>query len=537
MAETLDGGKPGYRSNRHFDLLNENLVFQFTQSKINDSSALSYAFYQRYQSYNGGGILLNVTSHDEVMPDNDPWIGASRYAALSSMAGLPMIFYGQEKGIGLHNAADPNAALDGFAEHELNFGKYVPHFKRWNQLQVWTSPTPFGGGLDQWYGRVNWARLNSPALRSRNYRTLATIGGPEDSGIFAVAKWEQTGAGPATSDVVLAFTRFMEHGGGHFQDANTYSLQPVWNELGLDTGKTYTVRNLASSDAFFEFTNGWPQTGAQLWNSGIYVELPVDVGGAITRDGAIVQYLKLVELTNEVNQAPVITLPASHLLALGSSTSFPVSVTDADGDPVTTNYLSGPVGATFSGGLFAWTALPTNFVNTTNLVVFTADDQQGATNSVVTNTATIVVPFDFDQDGLGDAWEIGNYATLTNGPAGDTDFDGVNNGAEYVAGTQPTNLVSFFRVETVAHTVNPTNRVVTVPTVPGRRYRIYYANAGYSNNATWNAFANTNNGVGTWLETNTSPATRQFADDETTNSTLGAPAGGQRTYRVTVENP
>jgi hypothetical protein len=537
MAETLDGGKPGYRSNRHFDLLNENLVFQFTQSKINDSSSLSYAFYLRGLSYNGGAVLLNVTSHDEVMPDNDPWITASRYAAISSMAGLPMIFYGQEKGIGLFNAGDPNAALDGFADHELNFGKYVPHFKRWNQLQTWTNSPPFSGGLDQLYGRINWARLNSPALRSRNYRTLGTTGGPEDSGIFAVAKWEQSGAGPATSDVVLAFTRFMEHGGGHSLDANTFSLQPVWNDLGLDTNKSYTVRNLASSDAFFEFTNGWPQTGAQLWNNGIYVELPVDVGGAITRDGAIVQYLKIVEVTNVVNQAPVIVLPGSHILALGSSTSFPVTVTDADGDPVTTNLLSGPAGSTFTGGLFSWTALPTNFVNSTNLVVFTADDQQGATNSVATNSATIVVPFDFDGDGLGDAWEIGHYGTLSNGPAGDTDSDGFNNNAEYVAGTQPTNLNSLFRVQAVSPSANPTTRVVTVGTEPGRRYRIFFTDAGYSNTSAWSAFANTNNGVGTWLETNTAASTRQFADDQSTNTTLGAPAQGQRSYRVTVESP
>ncbi len=537
MAETLDGGKPGYRSNRHFDLLNENLVFQFTQSKISDSSTLSYAFYQRAQSYAGGAILLNITSHDEVMADNDAWLCASRYAAVSCMAGLPMVFYGQEKGIGLHDAAQPWLARDGFAEHELNFGKYVPHFKRWNQLTVWTNPPPDSTGLDQWYGRVNWARLNSPALRSRNYQTLASTGGPEDSGIFAVAKWETAGAGPATSDVVLAFTRFMEHGGGHSLDANTYNLQPVWSTLGLDTSKTYTVRNLASSDAQFEFTNGWPQTGAQLWNSGLYVALPVDTAGSITNDGAIVQYLKLVEVPGSTNIAPVITLPGSHILALGSTTSFPVTVTDANGNAVTTNFASGPGGSTFSGGVFTWTALPTSFVNTTNPVVFTADDLQGATNSVVTNTAVIVVPFDFDSDGLGDDWEITHYAGLTNGPTGDTDVDGVPNGDEYVAGTVPTNVSSYFRVQAVVQSSGNTNRIITVPTVDGRRYHAWFANGGYSNQAGWTFFGNTNDGFGTWLETNLIGGTHSFTDDETTNSTFGPPSGGQRSYRVTVEKP
>jgi hypothetical protein len=40
MAETLDGGVPGYRSNRHFDILNENMVFQFTQAHVSDPATL-----------------------------------------------------------------------------------------------------------------------------------------------------------------------------------------------------------------------------------------------------------------------------------------------------------------------------------------------------------------------------------------------------------------------------------------------------------------------------------------------------------------
>jgi hypothetical protein len=530
MAETLDGGKPGYRSNRHFDILNESLVFQFTQSKINDSSALSYAFYLRNLAYNNGAILLNVTSHDEVMPDNDPWVTAARYGAISSMAGLPMIFYGQEQGIGLHDAFNPNAALDGFADHELNFGKYVPHFKRWNQLQVWTNPPPNSDGLDQWYGRVNWARLNSPALRSRNHRVLATMAGPEDARIFAVAKWETAGAGPATSDVVLAFTRFIEHGLNHTNAANVFNLQPVWNELGLETNKLYTVRNLAASDAFFEFTNGWPRTGLDLYTNGIYVELKVDVGQPITNDGAVVQYLKLVEL-DAPNQPPVISLPGPHILAVGSSTSFPVTVTDADGDPVTTNFVSAPSGATYSGGVFSWTALPVSVAGTTNLVVFSADDQQGEPNSVVTNTTTIVVPFDIDADGLPDGWEWTYFATLTNTPGGDADGDTVPNVDEWIAGTLPNSSSSFFRVQALAQSGG---RTVAIPTVSGRLYRIHYADANYTNGVPWQPFANTNLGFGVWVETNTS-GTRVFTDDEGTNSTLGPPAQGRRVYRVTVE--
>jgi hypothetical protein len=103
MAETLDGGVPGFRSNRHFDILNENLVFRFTQEKINYSYQLRQALEDRRNAYSGGAVLLNLTGHDEVMPDNDPWLVASRYGAVSAVDGLPMIFYGQEWGIGLFN--------------------------------------------------------------------------------------------------------------------------------------------------------------------------------------------------------------------------------------------------------------------------------------------------------------------------------------------------------------------------------------------------------------------------------------------------
>lgn len=532
MAETLDGGKPGYRSNRHFDILNENLVFQFTQSKISDSSALSYAFWVRNIAYDGGAILLNVTSHDEVMPDNDGWLTLSRYAAISSMAGLPMIFYGQERGIGLFDPLNPNNPLDGFADHELNFGKWVPHFKRWNQLQIWTNPPPFTDGMDALYGRINWARLNSPALRSRHHRVLATMSGPEDPQIFAVAKWETPGAGPATSDVVLAFTRFMEHGGGHTVATNRFNLQPVWNELGLSTDKLYTVRNLASSNPLFMFTNGWPRTGLDLYTNGIYVELRVDVGQPITNDGAIVQYLKLVEVPAS-NQPPTVLLPGPHVLAVGSATNFSVTATDPDGDPVLLAFVSGPAGSSFTGGVFSWTALPPGVAGTTNPVVFVADDQKSQPNSVVTNATVIVVPRDSDSDGMPDDWEWIHFGTLTNAPDGDADGDGFANLHEYVAGTLPTNGASFFHVQSMAGAAGPA-RQITIPTVSGRLYRIFYTDVNFTNDAPWLPFANTNLGIGSWFETNAA-GTRTFIDDESTNTTLNPPALQRRFYRVTVE--
>jgi hypothetical protein len=49
---------------------------------------------------------------------------------------------------------------------------------------VWESAPDNSDGLAQWYGRVNWARLNSPALRSQNRYFLNKVGGGEEGTII-----------------------------------------------------------------------------------------------------------------------------------------------------------------------------------------------------------------------------------------------------------------------------------------------------------------------------------------------------------------
>jgi hypothetical protein len=138
MAETLDGEQPGYRSNRVFDILNESLVFNFTATRVNKEWQIQNALEARRTNYRTGAILLNITGHDEILPDNDAWLNATRYAALATVPGLPMVFYGQEQGIQNYTTTAGFWHYDGFeAEHELNFGKRIPHFKRWNRAQFW----------------------------------------------------------------------------------------------------------------------------------------------------------------------------------------------------------------------------------------------------------------------------------------------------------------------------------------------------------------------------------------------------------------
>ena len=238
---------------------------------------------------------------------------------------------------------------------------------------------------------------------------------------------------------------------------------------------------------------------------------------------------------NAANRAPELTLPGDLVLPVGSSTNFTVLVTDPDHDAgvFVTNTVR-PAGATFVSSNFAWTAT-TAFLNTTNPIVFVANDNQGMTNSVVTNSLSIVVPWDWNTNGISDGWEWTHFSNLTTSATGDNVGDGMDNYAEYIAGTQPTNARSEFRLTSCATLPATSNHQVTVSTEAGRRYTIYWADGKLTNNIPWQPFANTNAGV--WIETGSSSTSHVFTDTEGTNTTGGAPAGGVRFYRVKVSAP
>ncbi|MBN1269693.1 MAG: hypothetical protein JXB04_08905, partial [Kiritimatiellae bacterium] len=231
-----------------------------------------------------------------------------------------------------------------------------------------------------------------------------------------------------------------------------------------------------------------------------------------------------------INWPPEIGLDAWQTLPVGSSTSFPVTTYDENGDSVIITNTMAPSGATFVGGTFAWSAGPDD-EKTTNLLSFVADDQQGLANSVVTNLAWIVVPYDWDGDELADGWEWTCFTSLIHGAAGDYDEDGSDNFTEQVAGTTPTDSNSCFRA-TAADPVNAGGRSITVGTEAGREYQILYADGSFADDLPWSPFANTNAGV--WIETGTVAGTHTFIDDEGADTTGGAPAGGVRHYRVRV---
>jgi glycosidase len=423
MAESLDGYREvagskrhgvGYRSSRHFDILNENIVFYWrnnffaypyqgsggdnwgrTPAPYTDPTRV--AFDDRRNAFDASPLLLNLSSHDEVYPSNDPWKILYAFAQVSAMDGVPMLLYGQEAGA--KNNADvysfagygalPTKASN-FERYETNFGKSIPNFKRFNCMtNVWAHRD---WTLQNLYSRIGAARRQSAALRSQGAYFLSRTGGQGyDSNMFAVAKFEQPGVSAATQDVVFAFVN-NDYWGSENRWA-TFDLSPTYNGknwFGIESGRSYNVVDLLSTNPaqYIWATN---RVGSDLLASGMTVGL---TGSAV--QGGQAQYLKLVDV----------------------SSSYPD--TDGDGIPDFTDW-------------------------------------------------------DDDNDGLSDDWENANgtdphSAAGNNGADGDKDNDGVSNEDEMLAGTRANQSADVLRIFVFGATGGLVN--VEWPTVRDRNYAV-----------------------------------------------------------------
>jgi hypothetical protein len=293
MTESLDGGAVTYRSNRHFDILNENLIFALQSA----STAGDYrnAFDARRTSYGQGLVLLNNDSHDEESY-SDPFEALIRYMACGTIDGSPMIFYGEELGI---------STTFGFDAYQLNFGKEIPNFMVYNDLQPVCKNQTFG--LEQLYpvyAAINEARQFSAALKSSNRYYLNQTGSetPQPS-IFSVAKYQTANASPNFSDVVFAFTPLDRNNAqaGNF-DVNI--TQNGSNLFGIQPGRIYNVKNIAAYTAIDpNRRNDWLWgsgiAGSNLLANGVYVSLnPVPSSDAAWSTAPFeAQYLKLYDVT------------------------------------------------------------------------------------------------------------------------------------------------------------------------------------------------------------------------------------------------
>ncbi len=326
MSESLDGGAVTYRSNRHFDILNENIVFPLKSA----ASATDYRgiFEDRRTAYGQSLVLLNTTSHDEENYD-DPFQALVRYSVCGTIDGAPMIFYGQELGV---------TRTGGFDLYELNFGKTIPQFKEYNSLQPIFHNR--ANGVDfLWpvYAAINQARGFSAALRASNRYFLNQTGsGNPQPSIFSVAKYEQPNGSPNSYDVVFAFAN-LDRNNQQQGSFNVNIAQNGGNLFGIKSGRTYNAKNIAAYTAsdpnrrnyWLWGTSGI--TGDNLLNNGVYVSLnPVPSTDAAWATAPFEpQYLKLYDVTPPASPAAPAT-PRSYALSTTVTFTWP-AVSDPDG--------------------------------------------------------------------------------------------------------------------------------------------------------------------------------------------------------------
>ncbi len=308
MAESLDGFREvagnrrhgvGYRSARHFDVLNENIVFYWRDNFFGypanggagtpatpSTGGTFNAYDTRRQAFDNITLLNNLVSHDEVFPHNDVFSLAYAYAQVGSLDGIPMLFYGQEAGAQNsktgYGASETNfgaiSTNRNFAKYEVNFGKNIPNFKVYNHMtNIWNGATR-DWTLQSFYGRVNDARKKSPALQSQNVYFLnkKAAGGGFNAGMFAVGKVQQPGLSAGQQDVMLVFVNNNYRSTTNISDVfdlNALAPNSSANYFGIERGKTYNIKDLLSDTPT---NNVWStnRTGADILDNGFYVGLP-----------------------------------------------------------------------------------------------------------------------------------------------------------------------------------------------------------------------------------------------------------------------
>ena len=567
MAESLDGYREvngslrhgvGYRSSRHFDILNENILYIWrndffdyrtfkdqVSSSPNRSTALVWeAFDDRKNAFEMSPVLLNLISHDEIFPTDDQWSLVYAYAINAAMDGVPMMFYGQDMGAqndyyeygagntniywysvvedGVTNwysspenrsdfGIDPN---NNFRRYEMNFGKSIPHFKRYNHMtNIWNAA--WAADIHATYGRLNAARTNSPALRSQQNYFLADAATTNwNPDIFAVAKFQQPGVSAATQDVVFAFIN--NNFRANYNRAASFKVDATTggnNWFGIQPTHSYNVVDIAATNptTLLWTTN---KLGSTIITEGLYVGFQSNA----TWSGGQAQFLRLLDISagmtpTTVNNmftndnrlpAPVIVPVSNRTVAVSNTLAFTVTVNKDPADTVNLTCQStlAPSNWTFTApGNFSFT--PGAGETGPHLFLFTATGQDGYDEELITITVTSSQEPSPYEEWAADA---GLDPEGVNGaPTDDFDGDDRTNDQERWADTDPLDDQSYLRIVNIVLSGNDLNLALDKRTLVPRAYVIRSATQRTGDHWDWSVLGTNNSTDGNLPVSATNP--------------------------------
>ena len=391
MTESLDGGAVTKRSNRHFDVLNENLIFALQGATT--ASDYRNAFESRRADYGQGLVLLNHVSHDEESY-SDPYQALIRHAVCGTVDGAPMIFYGEELGI---------SKSFGFDQYEYgNFNKTIPQFKKFNSMQpIFNNRANGADYLWPVYAAINQARNFSPALRNSNrYFINQNNGNPQDN-IYSVVKYVTANGAPNFNDVVFAFAN-LDRSNPQVGVFNVNITNNGANLFGIKPGRIYNVRNISAYTGFdANRRNVWLWgggiAGSNVLSNGIYVGLnPVPATDAAWTNAPFeAQYLKLYDVTPPPALSAVPGIGSTNNYVLGTSVMFIwPAVTDTEGGVSSYHVVVGttPGGSNVTNVFVSGTSLTVMGSSGARLyATVTAVNNAGIESSASTSSGVVLV--------------------------------------------------------------------------------------------------------------------------------------------------